>query len=104
MINIELENMIAPSQGVKSVKKEITKPISPKLKTKERNELKDHFQRLIGQEEEEQATFKARDLNKKILTSVSKLPEVCSKDKTSFSEFKLSKSNKFEKENLVEEF
>ena len=54
---------------------------------------------MVGQNDEEKPSFKARDLNKKILTSVSKLPEVGHKELTTFDEFKLSRGNKCEKEN-----
>ena len=47
--------------------------------------------------------FKARELNRKILTNIGKLPEVEKKEMTSFSEFHLSKTknipSEIEKEN-----
>jgi Zn-dependent oligopeptidase len=76
--------MINPCSQKASAKKSITKPVAPKFQTAERSHMKGHFQSLIGQEEEQAQTFKARELNKRILNSVSKLPEVSQKDLTTF--------------------
>ena len=43
--------------------------------------------------------FKARPLNRKMLTSVSKLPNVAKRDKTEIKEFSLSRTNRPGKEN-----
>jgi predicted nucleotidyltransferase len=82
MINIDLENMINPCQKKESVKKSATIPLSPKLHTSERSNLKDHFQSLLPEEPVSAPSFKALELNKKILTSISKLPEVAQKELT----------------------
>ena len=68
--------------------------------------MKEHFQSLIGADEDSQAPsqFKARTLNKKILTGVDRLPDVPNKEKTTFQEFNLSKPkfDKGDKENATE--
>jgi len=83
----------------------VTKPLSPKLKTKDRLELKVKFDTLIGNGPTEKKPFKAKVLNKKILNGVDKLPAVEKKERTEFKEFILSGKRPIytgDKENLIE--
>jgi len=57
----------------------------------------------VEPESESKNNFKALALNKKIMSQVSELPDIEKKDATQFSAFKLSKSNRAEKENQIEE-
>lgn len=83
----------------------MTKPMSPKLATKERNEFKSKFQSMIGgaEVEEEPKQFKARELNRNILIGVSGLPEVMRRERTEFKEFILSKPLDIPKPDFIEE-
>lgn len=80
--------------------------MSPKFQTQERGEFKQRFLSMLepdSAEKEDKTLFKARELNRKILTSVGKLPDVELKQLTTFDEFQLSKTNNmnqdFDKEN-----
>lgn len=88
--------MLNPTGG-QTQEKILTIPKSPNFATKERNEYKANIDDAMNQaiqNEKEIAQFKARKFNKKIFERTSKLPEVEKKDKTDFSEFKISKTNK----------
>lgn len=87
-----------------SLPRERTQPKSPKFATAYRNQFKTANVMSIEQSAEKEADlksareFKARPLPKKLLTSVSKLPQVSKRDRTEIQEFSLSRTNKGEKE------
>lgn len=69
------------------------------LATEERSQMKDwgdskSVMGANGPTESEQIVFKATPLNKKIFERPSRLPEVQRKEKTDFSEFTLSQTNR----------
>ena len=54
--------------------------------------MKSRFKSMIGEQDSinQEQMFKARKLDKKILTSIDKLPEVKTRERTEFKEFILS--------------
>lgn len=79
------ESLLGPSE-----RKQPTIPMSPKFQTQERGEFKQRFLSMLepdSAEKVDKTLFKARELNRKILTSVGKLPDVEIKQLTTFEEF-----------------